>query len=96
MFITSNIPINQSIDTETYAANNFEGEIYQKLVTFNADQADANIRSRPNAYIEFDCDSIPERIIWQIYKRRGDGTDIQPMDRADAYNFVTLKIEVYK
>ena len=42
-FITSNIPINQSIDTETYATNNFEGEAYQKLVTFSADQANTKI-----------------------------------------------------
>ena len=95
-FITSNIPINQSIDTETYSDRNFEGEAFQKLVTFQADQADTKNRSRPNAFIEFDCDTIPERIVWQIFKRRGDGSTIEPMDRADCYNFVTLKIQVYR
>jgi hypothetical protein len=95
-FITSNIPINQSIDTETYATGNFEGESYQKLVTFSTDQANTKDRERPNAFITFDCDSIPERIEWQIFKRRGDGSTIQPMDRPEAYNFITLKIEVYK
>ena len=95
-FITSNIPINQSIDTETYATGNFEGGAFQKLVTFQSDQADTKNRSRPNAFIQFDCDSIPERIEWQIFKRRDDGSTIQPMDRADAYNFITLKIEVYR
>ena len=95
-FINSNIPINQSIDTETFSAGNFDGESFQKLVTFQTDTADTKNRTRPNAFIEFDCDSIPERIEWQIFKRRGDGSTIQPMDSANAYNFVTLKIEVYK
>ena len=95
-FITSSIPINQSIDTETYATGNFESEAYQKLVTFSTDQTNTKNRERPNAFITFDCDSIPERIEWQIFKRRDNGQTIQPMDRADAYNFITLKIEVYK
>ena len=96
IYIHSNIPINQSIDTETYSQGNFDGESFQKLVTFQSDRTQNINRNRPNAFLEFDCASIPERIEWQIFKRSGDGSTIEPMDSDDAYNFVTLKIEVYR
>jgi hypothetical protein len=96
IYINSNIPINQSIDTETYSQGNFDGESFQKLVTFQSDRTQSINRNRPNAFLEFDCDSIPERIEWQIFKRSGDGSTIEPMNSPNAYNFVTLKIEVYK
>ena len=96
IYVHSNIPINQSIDTETYSVGNFDGEQFQKLVTFQSDRTQNVNRNRPNAFIEFDCHSIPERIEWQIFKRSGDGSTIEPMDDANAYNFITLKIEVYK
>ena len=95
-FINSNIPSNQSIDTETFSAGDFDGEQFQKLVTFQADTSDTKDRTRPNVFIEFDCDSIPERIEWQIFKRRDDGSTIQPLDSENAYFFCTLKIEVYR
>ena len=53
-------------------------------------------RLRPNAFIEFDSASIPERIEWALYKRSGNGNVIEPMDSSNAYFFCTLKIEVYK
>ena len=96
IYCTCNIPINQSIDTETYSGGNFDGQSYNKLVTFQTDRTQNTNRLRPNALLEFDCASIPERIQWAIWKRSGTGTTIEPMDSADAYNFITLKIQVYK
>jgi len=95
VYVTSNIPINQSMDTETYADNNFDGAAYNKLVTFQTDFTQAKFRIRPNAYLEFDVSSIPERIQWAIWKRTGTGSTIQPVTNADAYNFITLKIQPY-
>jgi hypothetical protein len=96
IYCESNIPINQSIDTETYSEGNFDGQVYNKLVTFQTDRTQNTNRLRPNAFIEFDAESIPERIEWAIWKRSGNGSVIEPMDSATAYNFITLKIEVYK
>ena len=96
IYCESNIPINQSIDTETYAAGNFDGQVYNKLVTFQTDRSQNTNRLRPNAFIEFDPASIPERIEWALWKRSGNGNVIEPMDSASAYFFCTLKIEVYK
>ena len=95
VFVTSNLPVTQSMDTETYATNNFDGENYNKLVTFQSDFKQQSFRLRPNALIEFDVSSIPERIQWAIWKRSGDGSTIQPVNTARAYNFITLKIQPY-
>ena len=95
IYITSNLPINQSMDTETYDDNNFDGAAYNKLVTFQTDFKQYKDRLRPNSFLEFDLSSIPERIQWAIWKRSGDGSTIQPVTNANAYNFVTLKIQPY-
>jgi len=95
VFITSNIPITQSIDTETYAAGNFDGNAYNKLVTFQSDFKEQSFRLRPKAFLEFDVSSIPERIEWALFKRSGTGSTVDPINSANAYNFITLKIQVY-
>jgi hypothetical protein len=100
IYCESNIPINQSIDTETLANGNFDGQVYNKLVTFQTDNREYLNRLRPNAFIEFDSESIPERIEWGLFKRVGNGSNVLPIP-ADAghnntYFFCTLKIEVYK
>ena len=95
VFITSNIPFTQSIDTETYAAGNFDGNAYNKLVTFQTDYKENSFRLRPKAYLEFDVSSIPERIEWALFEGNGTGDTIAPINSANAYNFITLKIQVY-
>ena len=95
-FVTSNILIGQSIDTETYTGG-FEGQIYNKLVTYQADIRVSFNRFRPNVFLQFDCSSIPEKIQWAIWKRGGDGSTIAPIGGSNNYyDFITLKIEVYK
>jgi hypothetical protein len=96
IYCESNIPINQSIDTETYSTGNFDGQVYSKLVTFQTDRTQSINRLRPNAFIQFDSDSIPERTEWALWKRSDTGSTIEPIDSANAYFFCTLKIEVYK
>ena len=95
IYITSNLPINQSIDTETYADNNFDGVAYNKLVTFQTDFKQYRNRLRPNSFLEFDVSSIPERIQWAIWKRSDNGATITPVNIGNAYTFVTLKIQPY-
>ena len=92
VYVTSNIPINQSMDTETYADNNFDGAAYNKLVTFQADFNQYKKILRPNAFLEFDVSSIPERIQWAIWKRSGTGSTIAAVTDADAYNFVSFSV----
>jgi len=79
IYCESNIPINQSIDTETYSDGNFDGQVYNKLVTFQTDNRQNINRLRPNAFIQFDSDSIPERIEWALWKRSVTGSTIQPI-----------------
>ena len=96
VFVTCNLPINQSMDTETYTNGNFDGVTYNKLVTFQADYKQFRNRLRPNAFIEFDVSSIPERFMWSIWRRSGNGSTITALDQLQGYNFVTLKIQPYK
>ena len=95
IYLTSNLPINQSIDTETYSDNNFDGVAYNKLVTFQTDFKQYRNRLRPNSFLEFDVSSIPERIQWSLWKRSENGATISAVNTANAYNFVTLKIQPY-
>ena len=96
VYATSNLPIGASIDTEWYSGGNFDGQQYNKLVTFQTDSNQYDNRLRSNSFLEFDCASIPERIQWALWKRSGTGTTIEPMDSANAYNFIALKIDVYR
>jgi hypothetical protein len=96
VYCTSNIPIGASIDTECYSGGNFDGQQFNKLVTFQTDSTQYDNRLRPNSFLEFDCTSIPERIEWALWKRSGTGITIEPVAQPNAYFFCTLKIEVYK
>ena len=96
IYATSNIPIGASIDTECYSGGNFDGQQYNKLVTFQTDSNQYDNRLRSNSFLEFDCTSIPERIEWALWERSGTGATIAPVAQANAYNFITLKIQVYK
>jgi hypothetical protein len=95
VYVTSNLPINQSMDTETYTDNNFDGIAYNKLVTFQSDYKQYRNRLRPNSFLEFDVSSIPERFMWSIWRRSGNGSTIRALTQANAYNFITLKIQPY-
>ena len=96
VYATSNIPIGASIDTECYSGGNFDGEQFNKLVTLQTDSTQYDNRLRSNSLLEFDCTSIPERIEWALWTRSGTGSTIEPIDSVNAYNFITLKIQVYK
>ena len=96
IYATSNIPIGASIDTECYSGGNFDGQQFNKLVTFQTDSNQYDNRLRSNSFLEFDCTSIPERIEWALWKRSGTGITIEPVAQPNAYFFCTLKIEVYK
>ena len=93
VFITSNIPITQPIDTETYAAGNFDGNAYNKLVTFQTDYKENSFRLRPfwnSMFLLF-----LNELYWALFKRSGTGSTVEPINSANAYNFITLKIQVY-